>query len=202
MRDSVGLGSLSSMASKHVALLRGINVGGKHRLPMKQLVQMFEAHGAEDVVTLIQSGNVVFRAPAKSAGPITRAVADSIVQECGFEAPVVVRSAAQFQAAIGACPFLASGAGRGKGKSQVVASPEHVHVGFCARRPTASRVAGLAPDRSPGDRFTVLGAEVYLHLPNGAARTKLTTAWFDSGLATTTTFRNWRTLERVAGLLD
>ncbi|MCR9248166.1 MAG: DUF1697 domain-containing protein [bacterium] len=185
------------MAGKHVALLRGINVGGKHRLPMKQLVAIFESHGAEDVLTLIQSGNVVFRGSARLARSIAGAVAKSIEQECGFEAPVVVRSAAQFHAAIGACPFLPSGKGRGKAGD----SAEHVHVGFCAKRPTAARIAALDPDRSPGDRFTVLGAEVYLHLPNGAARTKLTTAWFDSGLATTTTFRNWRTLERIAGLL-
>ena len=46
----------------HVALLRGINVGGRNRLPMRQLVEIFEAVGAREVRTYIQSGNVVFRA--------------------------------------------------------------------------------------------------------------------------------------------
>ena len=49
---------------KHVALLRGINVGGKNVLPMKELAAMFGAAGCTGVLTYIQSGNVVFHAPA------------------------------------------------------------------------------------------------------------------------------------------
>ena len=49
---------------KHVALLRGVNVGGKNMLPMKNLAAMFATAGCRDVATYIQSGNVVFNAPA------------------------------------------------------------------------------------------------------------------------------------------
>lgn len=65
--------STRSKPSSHIALLRGINVGGKNKLPMAQLVQLFEAAGAQGVRTYIQSGNVVFRAsprrPRESGKP-------------------------------------------------------------------------------------------------------------------------------------
>ena len=63
-----------------------------------------------------------------------------------------------------------------------------------AARPAPGRVAGLDARRSPPDAFAVKGREVYLHLPNGTARSRLTNAWLDSALATTSTIRNWRTV--------
>ena len=53
----------------------------------------------------------------------------------------------------------------------------------------------------PGDRFAVLGREVYLHLPNGAGRTKLSNAWFDSRLETVSTARNWRTVQKLLAMM-
>ena len=68
---------------------------------------------------------------------------------------------------------------------------------------SAQRVAALDPNRSPPDQFRVVGREIYLCLPNGVARTKLTNAFFDSRLATVSTLRNWRTLlELMARMAD
>ena len=69
-----------------------------------------------------------------------------------------------------------------------------LHVAFLADAPLADRVARLDPGRSPGDAFEVCGREVFLHCPNGLARTKLTNAYFDATLGTTSTMRNWRTV--------
>lgn len=52
-----------------VALFRGVNVGGKNSLPMKELVSIFESLGASDVRTYVQSGNVVFQSARKSVPP-------------------------------------------------------------------------------------------------------------------------------------
>ena len=52
----------------------------------------------------------------------------------------------------------------------------------------------MDPNRSPPDRFTVLGREVYLHCPGGYGNSKLTNAWFDARLETVSTVRNWRTV--------
>jgi uncharacterized protein (DUF1697 family) len=171
----------------HAALLRGVNVGGKNKLPMKELGAMFEAAGAKDVSTFIQSGNVVFRAPASKAAGVARAVEAAIAARFGFAAPIVLRTGADLAGVVGANPFLARG------------EPEKaLHVGFLADEPAPHAAASLDPMRSPGDAFEVRGRDLFLFLPNGVARTKLTNAWFDAKLGTTTTVRNWATVVELA----
>jgi uncharacterized protein (DUF1697 family) len=80
-------------------------------------------------------------------------------------------------------PFLARGI-----------DADWLHVAFLARTPSRTATALLDPRRSHPDEFVVRGADIYLHLPNGAARTKLTNAYFDSTLKTISTGRNWRTV--------
>jgi uncharacterized protein (DUF1697 family) len=174
---------------RHLALLRGVNVGGKHKLPMKDLVALLEGLGCSQVRTYIQSGNAVFEAPAAVSAALPRTLAAAILKKAGFEAPVLLRSVAQAAAAVKANPFLARGLG-----------PEHLHVGFLADKPAAALVRALDPARSPGDAFAVVGSEVYLHLPNGVARTKLTNAYFDAALETVCSMRNWRSVEALLAL--
>ncbi len=63
--------------------------------------------------------------------------------------------------------------------------------------PLDSCPEGLDSEGSPADSFRVRAWEIYLHLPNGVARSKLTNAWFDAQLATTTTIRSWRTVRKI-----
>jgi uncharacterized protein (DUF1697 family) len=77
-----------------------------------------------------------------------------------------------------------------------------LHVAFLAATPGPSKIAALDPNRSPPDEFAVHGREIYLRLPNGVARTKLTNAHFDSKLGTTSTLRNWRTVVKLVDLID
>jgi len=76
------------------------------------------------------------------------------------------------------------------------------HVVFLATRPAARAVKALDPDRSPPDKFVHHGREIYLKCPNGIARTKLTNAYFDSKLDTTSTMRNWKTVLKLQELLS
>ena len=69
-----------------------------------------------------------------------------------------------------------------------------LHVAFLADKPKAVQVAGLDSERSPPDRFTVRGQEIYLCCPNGLGRSKLTNKYFDSKLDATSTLRNWKTV--------
>jgi uncharacterized protein (DUF1697 family) len=165
----------------HVALLRAINVGGKHLLPMADLRALFAAEGAVDVETYIQSGNVVFAAPARHAAGLGGRVERRIQDRFGFAAPVLVRTHAELAEVVANQPFADPGA--------------EVHVVFLADRPSAARVGALDPDRSPGDRFVARGREVYLR--RGGGPTQLTTDYFDRVLATTSTGRNWRTVTRL-----
>lgn len=167
----------------HVALLRGVNVGGKNRLAMAELVSILQGAGCRGVRTYIQSGNAVFRATEACAVRVPGAVAGALADRLGLRVPVVMRTAAEIRAVVRGNPFLG---GR--------ADPDGLHVMFLADRPTPARIAALDPGRSPPDEFQVRGREVYLRLPNGAARTRLTNEFFDAGLATTGTMRNWRTV--------
>lgn len=174
----------------HVALLRGINVGGKNMLPMKDLAAMFTAAGATDVQTYIQSGNVVFRAGAASAKRMPALVTAAIAAKFGYQIPVVTRTAAEFVAVLAANPFL-----------KRAADPRALHVAFLADTPTAAQAAALDPKRSVPDEFALRGRDLYLYLPNGAGRTKLTNAYLDRTLGTISTGRNWNTVQKLAALL-
>ena len=176
----------SGESGVHVALLRAINVGGTKKLLMAELRAMFEAAGCADVRTYIQSGNVVFRADPALAERITALIEAEIAATKGFQVPVVTRTAAEWSAVVEGNPFLAAGA-----------DPAQLHVGFLAEEPSAARIAELDPDRSPPDAFEVRGREVYLHFPNGTARSKLTVDYFDRVLGTTITIRNWRTVRKL-----
>jgi uncharacterized protein (DUF1697 family) len=167
----------------HVALLRGINVGGKNKLPMAALERLFRDEGCDEVQTYIQSGNVVFAAEVQRAKLVPARVSARLRRDFGLTVPLVARSARDFLRVAEQNPFLSAGV-----------APEELHVAFLAESPTKPAAAALDPARSKGDRFELRGRELYLHLPNGVARTRLTNAYLDATLGTTSTLRNWRTV--------
>ena len=169
---------------KHVALLRGINVGGKNMLPMKELCALFATAGCASVQSYIQSGNVIFEAPARGLGKLAARVGEAIEQRFGFAPPIVLRSARELAAVIEGVPFP---------------DTPHVHVGFLAEAPGKPQLAALEPGYGAPDRYVVRGREVYLHLPNGMGRSKLGTGYFDRRIGTTT-IRNWNTVVELARL--
>ena len=169
-----------------MALLRGINVGGKNLLPMKDLARLFAEAGCADIRTYIQSGNVLFSANETKAGALPGLIANGIADRFGYRTPVLLRTVQELGETIRGNPFRQAG------------SPENwLHVLFLASQPDAVRVAALEPERSPPDAYAVRGREIYLQCPNGVGVTKLTNAWFDSRLATISTGRNWRTLLKL-----
>jgi uncharacterized protein (DUF1697 family) len=178
------------MASGQLALLRGVNVGGKNKLPMSELAALFEEAGCSNVRTLIQSGNVVFTAGAAVSKKLAAVIEKKIEDRFGFRTPVVLRTAEELRAAIANNPFHSPSA-----------DGDALHVMFLADVPGAAQIAALDPNRSPGDRFAVHRREVYLHLPNGVARTKLSNAWFDAKLQTVSTIRNWRTVQKLLEMM-
>jgi uncharacterized protein (DUF1697 family) len=171
---------------RYVALLRGINMGGNKLLSMKDVVGLFEAAGCTDVKTYIQSGNVVFSAEPEVARWVQHAVRDAIDDRFSFTVPVVLRSAEEMAQLAADNPFKHAGHPEDK-----------LHVLFLADVPDPAKVAALDPDRSPGDEFAVHGREVYLLLPHGVGRTKLTNDYFDRALGTSSTQRNGKTVVKL-----
>ena len=173
---------------RSVALLRGINVGGKNMLTMKTLAEIFANAGSVEVKTYIQSGNVIFTA-AKGVD-VADVVKAEIATRLGLNVPVVLRTAAEMERVIAGNPFLKRGI-----------DADWLHLMFLEHGPTKEQVAGLDYARSAGDEFVVEESEIYLHLPNGAAKTKLTNSYFDAKLKTVGTQRNWRTVLKLAEMI-
>jgi uncharacterized protein (DUF1697 family) len=174
-----------------VALLRGINVGGKNTVPMTALRTELAEFGLEDIVTYIQSGNVIFRTPARSKDDIAAGIEQRIAKAYGVSVAVILRTPAELTGIVKNNPFL-------NGKADL----SKLHVVFLDRPPAAGAVAKLDPERSPPDEFSARAREIYLHLPNGSARTKLTIDYFERRLGVRATARNWNTLLKLIALAE
>jgi uncharacterized protein (DUF1697 family) len=180
----------AGQSGPHVALLRGINVGGKRIVPMKDLAAVFADAGCRDVRTYIQSGNVVFTASSATAHRLRDRLEKKIQERFGFAVPIILRSAAQLARTIAGNPFLKAGV-----------AETALHVYFLANLPSEEAAAHLDPNRSTPDAFIFSEQEIYLHLPNGMGRTKLTSAYFDSRLSTICTARNWTTILKLSAMM-
>ena len=172
----------------YAAFLRGINVGGKNKLPMRELAALFAGAGCREVKTYLQSGNVIFVADELTG--LEQRLSQGIEAQFGLRVPVVLRSAEEMRRVLRGNPFV---------KARV--PEEMLHVYFLAHVPETEVVEKLDRERSPGDTFVVVGREIYLHLPGGVATTKLSNVYFDKALGTISTMRNWRTVGALAGML-
>ncbi len=171
-----------------VALVRGINVGGRNSVPMAELRSVLEALGLEDVTTYIQSGNVVFRSRA-AVKTLPASMEDAIADAFGVRPTVLLRTPAELMAVVESNSFLSAGADASK-----------LHVVFLERKPAAVDAKRLDPDRSPPDAFELVGRELYLHLPNGAGRSKLGIDYVERVLRVRATQRNWNTVLKLLAL--
>ncbi len=166
------------------ALLRGINLGGQHRVPMAELRALAQELGFGAVGTYVQSGNLVFTADGDPEA-VTATLEAALAARFGFEIPVVLRSAEEMERIASRHPF---------GDRQD--DPVRLHVFLLAGDPDPARVAAWHPERFAPDEAVVDGREVYVHFPNGMGRSKLTV-----NLGTPATARNWRTVLAVRDLL-
>lgn len=171
------------MVDAYVALLRGINLGGHHRVPMAALRDLVASLGHEQVTTYVQSGNVVFAADG-AADEVAAELEAALSARFGFEVPVIVRTRAELTRVAARHPF-----------EHVQPDPVKLHVFFLAGDPDPARVAALRPESFAPDELVIDGREVYVHFPNGMGRSKLS---FDLG--TPATARNWRTVRALRDL--
>lgn len=176
---------------RFVGLLRGINVGGHKRLKMTRLIELFSLAGAAEISTYIQSGNVLFSSGSVGeARTVLSRVERRLEDEDGIVSPIVLRTEGALREALEGHPFIGE-----------EADERMLSVGFLSDKPKKELVKLLQPHRSPGDRFVVSGSDIYLHTPNGIAKSKLSVSYFDSTLGVVTTVRNLKTLRAIVALL-
>lgn len=166
---------------KWVALLRGVNLGPRNKVPMAEMRTLLEDAGYGDVRTYIASGNVLFDAPAgkkKLASDLERLIADAF----GVTTAVILRKPRELAATVDAHPFKRT---------------SDTHVAFLAERPAKSGAAKL--EAFDADAVLV-GADLYLQLPRGVHGSRLSNARIESLLGVAATLRNWRTVVALAEL--
>lgn len=172
-----------------VALLRGINVGGRSSLTMAELGSIAEGCGLREVSTYVQSGNLVFAAGHHlGAAEVEQRLHDAIAVASGFAPQVVVRTAGELSDTVTAGPFAARPAAR-----------THVHVGFVSLAEPPPDLSGLELSAYAPEEAVVVGHDLHLHLPSGMGRSPLASAVARLD-GTPMTLRNWQTVSTLADM--
>jgi uncharacterized protein (DUF1697 family) len=178
----------TDVTNVYIALLRGINVGGSHLLPMKDLKLLFEQHGCADVQTHIQSGNVVFRSTDANAGHLARRVTAAVAKARGFEPRLLLLTRRELERATAANPF-----------PEAADNPASVHLFFLAEPARDADLKTMNALKAPTERFALKGRVLYLHTPEGFGSSKLA-ARAERLLGVEATARNWRTVTTLLEL--
>ncbi|HSH58105.1 MAG TPA: DUF1697 domain-containing protein [Acidimicrobiales bacterium] len=170
----------------YVALLRGINVGGREKVAMDDLRRLFTDLGHAEVETYIQSGNVIFRSPVDDASKLAHDIESRMAADLDMAVTVLLRSEDELAQIIADNPFLDSEADQSK-----------LHVTFLADPPSEDRANGLNTPAGEPDELVLAGLEVYLHCPNGYGRTKVNNAYIEKQLGVAATTRGWKTVAKL-----
>jgi uncharacterized protein (DUF1697 family) len=169
----------------YIALFRGINVGGKNSLPMKELVSVLGDLGALNVKTYIQSGNAAFVSAERNTLRLSEKISREIKKRRGFEPHVLLLEVEDLERATRQNPF-----------PKAVTDPRTLHVGFLASVPEKPNLKALESLKSESERFHLIDKLFYLHAPEGIGRSKLA-ANVERLLGVPMTDRNWRTVCKI-----
>ena len=179
--------------TRYVALLRGINVGGKNLIPMPGLKAAFEADGFGDVRTYIQSGNVLFSAPTASNADLVRRIERMLGKAFEhYPASVVLRSQAQMRKVVDEAPKLFG------------SQPEkYRYDAIFLKAPLTSKTAIKEVELKEGVDQCWAGTGVLYH---SRLVSKVTSSRINRivgrPIYQQMTIRNWNTTTKLAALLD
>jgi uncharacterized protein (DUF1697 family) len=181
---------------RYVALLRGINVGGKNKVPMSDLRQIAEALGHSEIATYIQSGNLVFTSGDEDPIALADALEAEIARSLGVRPAVVVLSRADLARVIADNPFPDE------------TNPKCLHAIFRRRDLAPEAVAAVeeaqrrAWAKGSRDEAVPVGCALFLRTPDGLGRSELAAQLARSAVQADGTARNWSTVTRLRAMLD
>jgi len=176
-----------------VAILRGINVGGKRKILMVDLKALFEDLGFTDIITYIQSGNVIFNSVEETSNTeLSDKIEKAITEKYGFEVPVIVRTASELKKAVSINPFLQ--------KDEV--NIDRLFLTFLKNTAHEEyRLKTEILDFNP-DKFSIKDEHVFIFCAGKYHQSKLTNNFFESKLKTRATTRNWKTVMKLLELAE
>ena len=173
-----------------IALLRGVNVGGKNILPMKALRNAMENAGFGNVRTYIQSGNIVFESSEANRATLASQVSRCIKASHGFEPLTHILSAAQLRQAIEENPYASRDV-----------EANQVHFYFLERTPSQGVLEQAQQLAANEEECAIIGSVFYLFTPNGIGRSKLA-ARAEKTLGVAATARNLRSALKILNLAE
>ena len=176
----------------HIALLRGINVGGRNIIPMARLKELCNGLGWSRPRTLLQSGNLLFETAETDDRVLAALLEDRIQRDCGFRPRVLVLTPVRLRRALADCPFPPD-----KGFE-----PGKVLLMFLTAAPSREARASLQAAHGGPERMAFGDGVLYLHYPNGIGRSKLTNAVIENKLGVQGTARNWNTAVKLRDLAE
>jgi len=177
--------------TSYVALLRGINVGGNKMIAMADLRAALEAMGLAGVRTLLQSGNVVFRAAAQAPPKLEARLEKEAGKRFGFTPDFHVRTAGEWRQVVEENPFPA----------EAKADPGHLLVTFFKAPLDTARVEALQAAITGPELVRCSGRHLYMTFPAGIGASKAPIL-VDRTLGARGTARNWNTVTKLAALID
>jgi len=171
-----------------ISILRGINVSGQKKILMTDLKALYESLNYMDVVTYIQSGNVIFKCNEKLTDiQLAKKIENAIYNKYQFHVPVIIRSKEEIGKIISSNPFL-------KEKDP---DRKKLHVTFLSEFPSKENVESIENIDFKPDQFKISGKDIYLYVPNGYGETKISNAFFEKKLKVTATTRNWNSVNKL-----
>ena len=176
--------------ARYAALLRAVNVGGV-LVPMASLRAVAETAGYRDVTTFLQSGNLLFSAPAQRTASIERKLELATAAALGVTTDYLVRTASEWRAAIGENPYA----------DEARDSPAYLHVVFLKGEPAPNAEPRLREAIRERERARVIGRHAYVVYPDGAGRSKLTLRVIERAVGQRGTARNWNTVTKIGARL-
>jgi len=178
---------------KYIALLRGINVGGKNKIKMLELRIIFESLHFKNVKTYIQSGNVSFEYDSISiinlSNKIEKKIEKKFIETFCFSVKTIIRTEEELKNIVNNNPLV----------NEPNVELDKLHVTFMVDIPDPNLVSNLDIKKESNEKFSINSREVYLYCPNGYGRTKLNNGMFEKKLKVTSTTRNWKTINNILG---
>jgi uncharacterized protein (DUF1697 family) len=166
--------------SIQIALLRGINVGGRNIVSMSDVRKLFDELGFADVKTVLQSGNVIFRSDRKSGASLERFLETETAKRLDVSIDHVIRTAAEWEQVVARNPF----------PKEAKNDPGHVVVTFFKTSPQSIRVDELRAAIKGPEVIRQDGKQLYIVYPAGIGRSKLSGALIERKLGLRGTGRN------------
>ncbi len=184
-------GAAGSGVSRHVALLRAINLGPRNRVAMADLRDLLTRLGFGNVQSLLQSGNLVFDSDARSAAQLERLLETEGKRRLRLETDWFVRSAREWQTLIARNPFPA----------EATRDPAHLLVVCLKAAPAAKQVKALQSAITGREVVRTVGHQAYIVYPDGIGRSHVTSALIERLLGASGTGRNWNTVLKLGALI-